>query len=663
MWSKGHWQDFDYDACVFQGARCKRQRLRHNIEEIDMKVAVQCRHIHSKEEWKPFLVDGKRHYPSHDEAEYTAALAYHIAVSASWWAARTGRAQLRVPRSPPISCTGDRRAWLDWDSRATRQWSMVSTAVLLGLDLSSSFSLSHIPRRRSVSEFDLEELKQSGLPEGHIYVGPGHHSHRLPSTRWKARFVPGQHGSREECFLLYVQWLKTSELPGKLEELYHQTLVCDCAPHQLCHADALIAEAATTTIPQVRKVRGGLPRATGRRWVCLAGMPTAQSMPWTPGMHFVQEVLAAFRKLYPPQFTAGLKEWPLVEDLLNQPPFTIYKDWRLGNGLQVVWIGKASLRAKRELGYSREPCMAHRAALPPVVSYGLDPDLHFQAAIAAAGQTLPTEQPICLDHDLLFAADFTWEHRGRLEAARMRNLGVLKELSRRWQVVTKHLRQFQPSGVARVTNTRHIALVALLLLIVSWPDHMFAVDLATGFPAVAYAPPCGAFAPRDIDPIHLQSLFADVDTTNAALLSRLRPGALDGIMLESGLKDASKGFATEPLTWEQLQRQVQRRPVRLIPRFPITQSTGKVRPIDDADKGGQSELSADANHLEFCSALRPAPQHVWALQQAAVLRGGTIAGIPDQLHSAGKDWPDAYRLVPMIPQHAEACVVVFWHPE
>ena len=52
-----------------------------------------------------------------------------------------------------------------------------------------------------------------------------------------------------------VQWLKTSEFSGKLEELYHQTLVCDCAPHQLCHADALIAEAATTTIPQVRGTR------------------------------------------------------------------------------------------------------------------------------------------------------------------------------------------------------------------------------------------------------------------------------------------------------------------------------------------------------------------------------------------------------------------------
>ena len=80
MWSKGHWQDFDYDACVFQGARCKRQRLRHNIEEIDMKVAVQCRHIHSKEEWKPFLVDGKRHPESRRGGVHSCSSLPHCGV-------------------------------------------------------------------------------------------------------------------------------------------------------------------------------------------------------------------------------------------------------------------------------------------------------------------------------------------------------------------------------------------------------------------------------------------------------------------------------------------------------------------------------------------------------------------------------------------------------
>ena len=174
---------------------------------------------------------------------------------------------------------------------------------------------------------------------------------------------------------------------------------------------------------------------------------TAQSM---PGMHFVQEeVIAAFRKLYPPQFTAGLKEWPLVEDLLNQPPFTIYKDWRLGNGLQVDGeLGRVSGSARPlcEPSGSWATAGSHGASCGPAASGLLrsGSGLAFPSSHHSAGQTLPTEQPICLDHDLLFAADFTWEHQGRLEAARMRNLGVLKELSRRWQVVTKHLRQFQP---------------------------------------------------------------------------------------------------------------------------------------------------------------------------------------------------------------------------
>ena len=38
--------------------------------------------------------DGKRVYPSKEEAEYSAVLAFAIAVSASWWAARTGLATL-----------------------------------------------------------------------------------------------------------------------------------------------------------------------------------------------------------------------------------------------------------------------------------------------------------------------------------------------------------------------------------------------------------------------------------------------------------------------------------------------------------------------------------------------------------------------------------------
>ena len=181
-------------------------------------------------------------------------------------------------------------------------------------------------------------------------------------------------------------------------------------------------------------------------------------------------------------------------------------------------------------------------------------------------------------------------------------------------------------------RNRHIALVALLSLLASW------------FPAIFYA---GAFAPKQVSPITLAKVLEEAASHNLALLRTIRPGQMDQFILDSGLKDAGKGFC-KPLKWEDLMKHVNHRPVRLIPRFASTQSTGKVRPIDDADKGGQSKLSSDGNHLEFCSALRPA-QHVWALHQAALRHGSSITQASAGMQSAGEDWPDAYRLVPMKP--------------
>ena len=79
MMATGPWQDTVYYACCFMGARCKAQRLRHNIDEIAQWPALHCHHT---------------------QAEYTASLAFGIAVSASWWAARMGLAKLHVPRFP-----------------------------------------------------------------------------------------------------------------------------------------------------------------------------------------------------------------------------------------------------------------------------------------------------------------------------------------------------------------------------------------------------------------------------------------------------------------------------------------------------------------------------------------------------------------------------------
>ena len=133
MMATGLWQDTVYSACCFMGARCKAQRLRHNIDEIAQWPALHCHHTHAADEWQPYLQRGQRVFPSKEEAEYTASLAFGIAVSASWWAARMGLAKLHVPRFPFVESAGRREHWLQIDPRALREWAMAPTAIALGL--------------------------------------------------------------------------------------------------------------------------------------------------------------------------------------------------------------------------------------------------------------------------------------------------------------------------------------------------------------------------------------------------------------------------------------------------------------------------------------------------------------------------------------------------
>lgn len=181
MMKQGPWRDKQYSACVFAGARCKSQRLRHNLDEIDQWPPMDCHHSHDPKEWEPKLVGGQRVYPSHEEAEYTAPLCFALAVAASWWACRTGKARLHVPRMPAFQCVGRREHWLAIDPRCMREWAMAPLAISLGLRPLDEAEASRIPLRAVVADVIAEE---GVLPAGHLYVGVGSHSHRLQTTKW-----------------------------------------------------------------------------------------------------------------------------------------------------------------------------------------------------------------------------------------------------------------------------------------------------------------------------------------------------------------------------------------------------------------------------------------------------------------------------------------------
>ena len=109
------------------------------------------------------------------------------------------------------------------------------------------------------------------------------------------------------------------------------------------------------------------------------------------------------------------------------------------------------------------------------------------------------------------------------------------------------------------------------------------------------------------------------------------------------------------MTWKQLRRHTKGRPLRILRRFAITQSTGKQRLIDDAADGGQSARSSDQNKLQFCSALRPA-EHLKALLSSQ--HRPRDSPREESILTGGEDWPDAYRMTPVRAEDTEGCVVI-----
>ena len=179
--------------------------------------------FHDPQEWEPWVQNGRRHFPSAEESEYTAELCFAIATAASWWAVRVGHAKLYVPRSPSPSCTGHRDHWLDLDPRALREWAMTPLAISLGLRPLDTAEAARVPTRACVEEV----LQQGALPPGHVYVGLGNHTHRLPTTKWKSPWQVGVNCTPQDWIPYYVQYIRET-LWCELDELEGSVLVCDC---------------------------------------------------------------------------------------------------------------------------------------------------------------------------------------------------------------------------------------------------------------------------------------------------------------------------------------------------------------------------------------------------------------------------------------------------
>ena len=669
MWATGRWKDKQYASCVFAGARCKQQRLRHNLAEIDSWPILACHHTHAANEWEPWLRNGVRVYPSARGSRiYSAAV---ICDSGRSVVVGMSYGEGDSPSLGPQQWNALDAGSIGWIWTGAWTCAMAPLAITLGLEPPDPAERKRVPRRVRVTDVLSSE---GALAKDTIYVGRGHHSHRLPTTKWKSPWTPGHDCSHhDEWLILYVDYICHGSLWDQLHELQGHDLAYDCVWQDLCEADMLAGLAFEASTPVAAELPsqaiGRQSSAASLRKVVFASalhQARSSTLPRNVVLRSQESVILCFQKLFPADWFLGFK-FPMIEDLVNQPPFNDFPQWLSAQDVPwMPWDGPLgpqhaprSVRlAQRMTEAQQSGALAHRAALPPLLPFGLDVDEHFRLTRRRAAQPMPTEGASVLDPDLHFAAWQGSRLRGSLRQYRQKAVGMLSELASRWRGVTTHLRGIQPQSVAAVTASRDIGLVALLMVVLQWPD-------------VTYTH-TGSFWDCQRWGLHRAMVFS---LSWRSLVPLLRKFSATGNLImplfcricgpvrmmnsSSSNPWTHQGFCTEPMTRAQLLSTLKGAPHRLIPRCVITQSSGKQRIIDDAAKGGQSDSSSDSNKLVLCSPLRPA-QHAQALlhlSSAELLqcREG------DSLESGGEDWPNAYRHSPMGVRESHGCVVTFWH--
>ena len=255
------WRFDDYDACAHLAARCKRQRLGSNVSELRQSRA-RCGHLHSSTDWTPWCDEcGKWQYPGHSEAEYSAHLAFTIAVAMSWMVVRQGKFALPIPRFPAVLEAGCRQGWADISDDVMRVEIFPQVAGRIGLwpppVQDGSWFPFHWYRGQCAFRLAAEDLQNfqddrvqdvpsrrslQGLlrwKDEFTYIGGGCRRFGLGKSMWYppssiAQLKPPHKHSR------YCDWILGSpHLCSQLASLRGCTLVCSCKKKNGCLVESL----------------------------------------------------------------------------------------------------------------------------------------------------------------------------------------------------------------------------------------------------------------------------------------------------------------------------------------------------------------------------------------------------------------------------------------
>ena len=378
----------------------------------------------------------------------------------------------------------------------------------------------------------------------------------------------------------------------------------------------------------------------------------------------------ALRKLFPRDWTFGAK-MPILEDVLVRPAFNMYLDfvdemgvesWREQGPLNILSQPKAWRSAA--VGVQRSTTFS-KAPVPQLVPDGLSFDEHFAFVSANAGTLkFPMDSEKVVDLDVRFAAREMARNLHHLGIVRRELMHSLRELSERLLPLTEHLRTFQETSASAIAGKIHVALIAVLTLVLRWPDVHLASRFVSGFRIIGNVEMSNVFRPVETvqmsDACMKQALLDSAARTREEFQRRHRPSEGDDHCLEACDKDEKRGVAGPRLSARDCDEKYGVGGWAAVPRLDLLQGD-KHRPIDDGRRGGHNACMSFAERLDLCGADQPL-LHAKCLHESCQGEGvSPVVRSRHRLLSGSEDLPQAYRWIPVAPEDMCANIVAVFN--
>eukprot|EP00438_Fugacium_kawagutii_P035568 Skav229232 [mRNA] locus=scaffold864:304811:311040:- [translate_table: standard] len=322
--------------------------------------------------------------------------------------------------------------------------------------------------------------KEKGLPSDVLYAGHGHFRHRLPCSHWCNTFKIGQDGTPVVVLLKFIAGIDEYLAGKNLEALIGKRIACDCPVGQPCHVDVLIAKVYESLEARAHPKRRN-------PWLGPVRMVKTSPVAFTQAA-----IVAGIRSQFPDVTFYGVS-WPPIAHLVNDDVFMEFR-----------------------AGRPRQPVAADGPLGPEILQHW---DLHFAATCMA-------------------------EAAHSIQAVRQKAARVIADLGKKLEAVSQYLRSQQHPEVRQVNPAIHLALIAVLVLVMHWPDSSLCAKLFRGFEAIGHVPACGIWGSQEVDYVSMEDILKDACGDGRQRVQSLHSGPDDQVIIDAGEADEAKHWCT-----------------------------------------------------------------------------------------------------------------------